>query len=174
MQRTTAIGAKLADYVKDFPNESCASQIILYTGGGSDLIGTLFREGKSQIVLSHSLSKMTKKRKHQEEAARALLKGMEGSEVIEKHMRKADGSAFATSTLNNQVSQTLLGQPPPHSGDVSQRRWTSCKIRLAECVPPMVVDARGLYRTLRVVYSIASLCEVRPSKFISCATCNVM
>lgn len=54
MQRTTAIGAKLADYVKDFPNESCASQIILYTGGGSDLVGTLFREGKSQIVLSHS------------------------------------------------------------------------------------------------------------------------
>lgn len=99
----------MADYVKDFPNESCASQIILYTGGGSDLVETLFREGKSQIVLSHSLSKMTKKRKHQEEAARALLKGMEGSEVIEKHMRKADGSAFATSTLSNQVSQTLLG-----------------------------------------------------------------
>ena len=52
---------------------------------------------------------MTKKRKHKEDAAQALLNGMEGSEVIKKHMRKSDGSPFTTSTLSNQVSQTLLG-----------------------------------------------------------------
>ena len=54
------------------------------------------------------LTKMTKKRTHKQDAARALANGMEGSDVIEKYMRKLDGSKFSISTLSNQLSQVLL------------------------------------------------------------------
>ena len=54
------------------------------------------------------LTKMTKKRTHKQDAARALANGMDGSDVIEKYMRKLDGSKFSISTLSNQLSQVLL------------------------------------------------------------------
>jgi hypothetical protein len=72
------------------------------------LIGTLLREETKSDCFYLTPYKMTRKRRHQEEAATALLDGMEGFEVIEKHMRKSDGSSFTISTLSNQLSQTLL------------------------------------------------------------------
>ena len=61
--------------------------------------------------------------------------------------------------------QHLILMPPPHSGTVSQWRWTSSEVRLSERLPSMIVDTGGLGWALRVMQAIASCCEVRPSKF---------
>ena len=104
--------------------------------------------------LSHSyINKMTKKRKHKEDAAQALLNGMEGSEVIKKHMRKSDGSPFTTSTLSNQVSQTLLGHFIPIASPHPDFYLSSLWLRKIAQRQPYVMNFFSTY-TLRQQYDV--------------------